>query len=177
MLTVERNQFVRLLSSGQTKPALVVVDGASWVLRYPRGNDKQLRLASEYMGYRAAAWLDVSVPGFSLAHIPASFHADRSTVIPAGLGIATQWIDGGCSPDLEHQALAPFWEQEPYLQATAAARVADTWIMNYDRRKLGNVIICGTPTPHRCTFWISIKRSSAQASAVTVHIGSAGFQG
>jgi hypothetical protein len=144
MLTFDPSQFDKFLS-GETKPALFVVDGTSWVFRYPSGAGQQLGLASEYMGYQVASWLAVSVPVLCLARTSEAFRPDQSGVrIPAGLGTATRWIDDAQYPNLEHHPLAPFWEEDKYLRITAAARVADTWMMNYDRRKRGNVAVRGT---------------------------------
>jgi hypothetical protein len=66
--------------------------------------------------------------------------------IPVCVGSATRWIDGAEYPDLEHDPLAPFWQEDEYLRKTAAVRVADTWMMNYDRRKPGNVAVRGDRT-------------------------------
>jgi hypothetical protein len=141
MLVFEPSQFAEFLS-GQTRPALFDVGGASWVFRYPVSARQQLRLASEFLGYRIASWLGMYVPDFSLARTSEEFQPHRSGVwIPTGLGTATLWIDGARYPDLEHEPLEPFWEEDEYLKRTAVARVADTWMMNYDRRKRGNVAL------------------------------------
>jgi hypothetical protein len=143
MLTFEPWQFEKR-RSGQTNPVLFVVGGESWVFRYPMDAGKQLCLASEYMGYRVASWLGVSVPVFCLAQTSEAFQPDQSDVrIPAGLGTATRWVDDPWYPNLEHEPLDPFWEADQYLIRTAAVRVADTWMMNYDRRKRGNVAVSG----------------------------------
>ncbi len=64
-----------------------------------------------------------------------------SFVIPAGLGTATRWIENAYYPNLRGDSLPVFWETEPYLVKAAAVRVADTWLMNYDRFRLGNVAV------------------------------------
>ncbi len=144
MLLFEPPQFINLLS-GQTRPARFAVGSVSWVFRYPTGAAQQLRLASEFVGYRIASWLDVPVPAFCLARSARAFQPPGSDMrIPAGLGTATRWIEAARCPDLEHEPLEPFWEEERYLIATAAARVADIWMMNYDRRKAGNVVVVGS---------------------------------
>ena len=53
------------------------------------------------------------------------------------------WIEDAEYPNLKDDELKQFWEQEHYLEATAAARIADTWIMNYDRQRVGNVALRG----------------------------------
>ncbi|HZY88646.1 MAG TPA: hypothetical protein VFE78_27735 [Gemmataceae bacterium] len=145
MLTFEASQFVKFLPSGQTKPALFAIGGDRWVFRYPVGGRQQLGLASEYMGYRIASWLSVAVPLFCLARIPHTFQADDSSMVRAGVGTATRWIADATYPNLETDDLGPYWGEDKYLSATAAARVADTWMMNYDRRKVGNVAVQGGP--------------------------------
>ncbi len=152
MLTFEPSQFVKFLS-GQTKPALFVVGGTSWVFRYPMGPGQQLRLASEYMGYCVASWLDVSVPSFCFAQTSQAIEPEQSGVrIPAALGTATQWIYDAWYPDLKHAPLEPFWKKDQYLIGTAAVRVADTWMMNFDRPRCGNVAVAGNRAAPKVYF-------------------------
>jgi hypothetical protein len=140
-LKLEPAQFIEFLC-GQTRPARFQVGGVFWVFRYPRGTANELRLASEFVGYRIASLLDVPVPEFCLAQTGCAFSPSGSSlVIPAGLGTATRSIENVHYPDLERESLPTFWETEPYLVKAAAVRVADTWMMNYDRRKVGNVAV------------------------------------
>ncbi len=125
-LKLEASQFIEFLC-GQTRPARFQVGSVDWVLRYPSGGTKELRLASEFVGYRIALLLDVPVPEFCLANMDCIFSPlGSSFVIPAGLGTATRWIENAHYPDLRRESLPSFWETEPYLAKAAAVRVADT---------------------------------------------------
>jgi hypothetical protein len=174
MITFNPSQFVEFLD-GHTKPARFVIAGTSWVFRYPSDTGPQLRLASEYLAHRLATWLDVSVPDLCLAHCAVPFQPDQSGVrIPGGLGTATRWIADARYPDLERDELELFWGQDKYLKAAAAMRVADTWTMNYDRRKPGNVAVRGqTVDPE--VYFLDFDQAFLGKQSPRLHWITAGF--
>lgn len=137
--------FVDFLG-GQTKPARFRIGDRLWVVRYPGDPQRNLRLASEFVAYRLATLLKLSVPEFELFMIRECF-TPKGSNLTLGEGSATgcSWIDDAVFPDLEHEPLDPFWSTEPYVILTATLRLADTWMMNYDRRKAGNVAVRCSP--------------------------------
>ena len=135
MLIFKPSQFVKFLSP---RLARFTLGDTDWVFRSPVTAPQKLGLASEYMGYWVATRLAVPVPAFDLARM-----SEPLPQIPLGVGTATQWIDDHARwPDLEKDPPESFWVKDTYLEKAAAVRVADTWMMNYDRRKKGNVAIC-----------------------------------
>lgn len=144
-LELSQDDFVCFLD-GQTHPAKFWYGGRHWVVRYPGDAEKNLRLASELVGYRIAERLGVSVPEFRRAVITDSFEAEfrgNGRLVPGGLATACEWIEGARYPHLERGPIREFWTQERYLRIVATARVVDTWLMNFDRRKEGNIALRG----------------------------------
>ena len=144
-------QYVGFLE-GQTYPAKFCDADSHWVVRCPGDKAKNLRLASEFIGYRIAGLLGVPLPRFEIVTITESFracHEGKIRTVQAGLATACEYLESARYPNFECDELDGFWEQEEYLVITATGRIADTWIMNYDRRKKGNLALTGEATaPH-----------------------------
>jgi hypothetical protein len=148
-VTLGQDQFLQFLE-GQTHPAKFELNDGIWVVRYMQDHPRQnLRLASELVSYRIAKMLGVCVPDFKIMRIDKSFNSNhqdgkKEIEVQAGFATACKWLDNGRCPDLEKEPLGKFWEEEHYLEIVARARTADTWIRNFDRKKVGNVILTGS---------------------------------
>lgn len=152
--------FIEFLP-GVSSPAKVRFHDGLWAIHYPGDRVQSHRLASELVGYRVAKLLDVRVPQLEVVPIPRSFTpTGTGRTIDAGFGTASRWIDGASYPKLDKPPdwndssqsafpPEPFWRFNPYAELAAAIVVLDTWIMNFDRRKEGNLAIQGDPeSPH-----------------------------
>lgn len=138
---------------GQTRPARFRHNSGLWLVRYPGDQQRNLRLVSEFVGCKLAILFEVPVPEFRLVRIREAFSPQGSeTTISAGIGTATRWLSGASFPDVEQEPLDAFWAEETYLTIAAGARILDTWVMNYDRRKVGNIAVSGDVPPPRVYF-------------------------
>ena len=146
--TLGQDQFLEFLE-GQTHPAKFELNDGIWVARYMHHPRQNLRLAGELVSYRIAKMLGVCIPDFKIVRIDKSFKSKRQNgkkeiEVQAGFATACKWLEDARCPDLGREPLDKFWEEEHYLEIVARARTADTWIMNFDRRKAGNVILTGS---------------------------------
>lgn len=151
--TLGEDQFREFLG-GQTHPAKFKLNDGIWVVRYMKDLQKHprhnLRLASEFVGYRIAQKLGVPIPEFKLVSIGDSFkrnyfdhQKDEEIEIRAGPATACKWLKDACYPKVRGGPLNEFWKEEYYLEIVARARATDTWIMNFDRPNNGNIILTG----------------------------------
>jgi len=158
-ITLNEDRFCEFLE-GQTHPAKFKINGGIWVVRYIKNLQKyprhNLRLASEFVGYRISQKLGVPAPESKIVRVGESFkkryfgHQKNEEIeVRAGLATASKWLENALCPDIEKGRLDKFWEEDYYLEIVAHVRTADTWIMNFDRRKRGNVLLTGPlQSPH-----------------------------
>jgi len=173
---LKQNEFLRFLD-GQTHPAEFRLNGANWVVRYmkdPKEHPRHsLRLASEFVGYQIAKFLGVPVPQFQVVQIAESFENKcschgKNLRILKGPATACKLIQEARSPDLDKDSLDEFWEAPYYLDIVARARTADTWTMNFDRRKKGNVLLTGSQQAPQVWF-VDFDQSFLSKNASQVH--------
>lgn len=156
--TLSEDQFWGFLD-GQTRPAKFKQNDGIWVVRYLQKYPMNLRLASEFIGYRIAQKLGVPVPEFKVVRIGQSFkrnyfvnQKDEKIEIQAGFATACKWLEDAHYPDLRGEPLDNFWKEKHYLEIASRARTVDTWIMNFDRMRKGNVIFTGSPQAPQVWF-------------------------
>ena len=151
--TLSENQFWEFLG-GQTHPAKFKLNDGIWVVRYTKDLQKHprhnLRLASDLVGYRIAQKLGIPIPEFKVVKIGDSFkrnyfgqQKDEEIEIQASPATACKWLKDACYPEVRGEPLNEFWKEEYYLEIVARVRATDTWIMNFDRPRKGNIILTG----------------------------------
>lgn len=141
-ILINEDQFRGFLTC-HTSLAKFEIDGNTWVVRYMQNYPgHNLQFASEFVGYRIAQILEAPILEFNVLTIDKPFKKSGIEVL-SGPATACKWVEDVYHLDVEKAPLDEFWEKEYYLKIVATIRTLDTWIMNFDRRKDGNMVFTG----------------------------------
>lgn len=109
---------------GQTRPAKFQINNEAWAVRYMKDPRNVLPASA------GKSW---------------DQHKNEEEIeVMSGPAMASKFLIDAHYPALEYDPLDKFWEEDNYLEIAATARVTDTWIMNFDRRKKGNIVLTGS---------------------------------